>query len=148
MTVPCTVEKSVVAIVREFTLLAFRHPQAGVQLPKGTRELGESPEETARREVFEEVGVVLSEPLLALGQWICPDPTSIWNVFVADAPPGLPPTWRHAPSGSDEERRHVFDVIWVRMGDALDVFHPLFHPVLNVVCAHLDQVGNTRASQS
>jgi 8-oxo-dGTP pyrophosphatase MutT (NUDIX family) len=42
-------------------LLLFRHPLAGVQLPAGTIEHGEDTIDAARREVFEETGVVVAE---------------------------------------------------------------------------------------
>ncbi|MGH2537809.1 MAG: NUDIX domain-containing protein [Candidatus Promineifilaceae bacterium] len=38
-------------------LLLFRHPTAGIQLPAGTLELGETPEQAARREALEETGL-------------------------------------------------------------------------------------------
>lgn len=38
-------------------LLVFRHPTAGIQLPGGTMEDGETPEMTLRREVREETGL-------------------------------------------------------------------------------------------
>ncbi len=42
--------------VRE--LLVFEHPTAGLQVPAGTVEDGEAPEDAARREIAEETGVV------------------------------------------------------------------------------------------
>ncbi|MEX0310201.1 MAG: NUDIX domain-containing protein [Tateyamaria sp.] len=145
----CTgVHKSVVALIRDNNVLAFRHPLAGVQLPKGTLQPGETPDVAARREVFEEVGVAVSAPLRAVGTWICPEPASIWHGFVADAPRDLPASWCHAPTGGGEESGLVFEVIWVRMSDARHVFHPLFHPVLKLMTAHLDQDPKARASQS
>lgn len=42
----------------ELRLLLFEHPSAGIQIPAGTVEEGETPEEAARREVAEETGLV------------------------------------------------------------------------------------------
>lgn len=142
------VEKSVVALIRGDDVLAFRHPLAGVQLPKGTSEPGETPDATERREFFEEVGVSLTQPMTSLGTWTCPEPASLWHIFVADAPLGLPHGWRHAPTGGGDESRLIFEVMWVPMRDPTDTFHPLFHPVLDRVRHHLDQPANARANQS
>lgn len=38
-------------------LLVFRHPTAGIQLPAGTNEEGETPKQALMREVFEETGL-------------------------------------------------------------------------------------------
>jgi len=38
-------------------LLLFEHPTAGIQIPGGTVNLGESPKEAAVREVVEETGL-------------------------------------------------------------------------------------------
>ena len=46
----------------------WRHRDQGAwQIPKGLLEPGESPEETARREVAEELGIEVVGPLIALG---------------------------------------------------------------------------------
>lgn len=42
-------------------LLVFEHPMAGLQLPAGTVEPGEQPLAAARREVYEETGVELTD---------------------------------------------------------------------------------------
>ena len=39
-------------------LLLFEHPHAGIQIPAGTVEPGETPEEAAVREAVEETGLV------------------------------------------------------------------------------------------
>ena len=49
-------------------LLVFDHPEdGGMQLPKGTVEPGESPEDAVRRELLEESGIRFDGPLVPLG---------------------------------------------------------------------------------
>lgn len=138
MTGDVTTEKSVVFIRRGIDTLVFRHPYAGVQLPKGTVEPNETSIAAAQREVFEEVGVTLSDALVPLGTWVCPTPKAHWHVFVADAPRGMLETWEHAPTGGGEETGLCFDVFWITLGDARDVLHPLFWPVLDMMQRYVD----------
>src|SRR6187549_737077 len=61
---------------QETELLVFQHPQAGVQLPAGTVEPGEAPEDAVLREVEEETGlsaVVLVGLLAVIPQAFAPD---------------------------------------------------------------------------
>ena len=55
------VEKVTAFITRERNgvkeLLLFKHPTAGIQIPAGTVEEGETPETAVRREVYEETGL-------------------------------------------------------------------------------------------
>ena len=63
-------------------LLVFRHPGDGnMQLPKGTIESGESPEQAVRRELLEESGIDFK---LIKGDWVA---THIygWTEFELDA---------------------------------------------------------------
>ena len=133
MTQDAVVLKSAVFIRRGGQILVFRHPSAGVQLPKGTVEPGETLEDAARREVFEEVRLTLSGPLTRIGVWDCPSPKSTWHVFVADAPVGTAEAWRHAPSGGGEEAGLLLDVFWIEMSAARDLMHPLFLPVIDIM---------------
>ena len=55
-------------------LLVFRHPLAGIQVPAGTVEFGEAPEQAVIREVAEESGIRQSKILSRLSELIEPLP--------------------------------------------------------------------------
>jgi 8-oxo-dGTP pyrophosphatase MutT (NUDIX family) len=68
-------------------LLLFEHPNAGVQIPAGTVEEGETPEEAVLREASEETGLAslsvrrslgCAEQQLPEGQWIIGQPTRVY----------------------------------------------------------------------
>ncbi len=65
-------------------LLVFRHPDAGIQLPAGSVEPGESPAAAALREVEEETGLRETQLVAHLGTRV----TDLHDVkaFLADAP--------------------------------------------------------------
>jgi 8-oxo-dGTP pyrophosphatase MutT (NUDIX family) len=67
-----TVEKVTAFVTRDngldYDLLVFQHPNAGVQLPAGTVEMGESPEQAVLREVVEETGLQRVKIKRMLGQ--------------------------------------------------------------------------------
>jgi 8-oxo-dGTP pyrophosphatase MutT (NUDIX family) len=54
-------------------LLVFRHPTAGVQLPAGTIEPGETPEQAVLRELGEETGINQVEIVRSLGMMTMDD---------------------------------------------------------------------------
>ena len=72
-------------------LLVFRHPLAGVQIPKGTVEADEAPDEAALRELAEETGVVEARIRRRIGTWERiagagpdeqgPPERHVWHVF-------------------------------------------------------------------
>jgi 8-oxo-dGTP pyrophosphatase MutT (NUDIX family) len=66
-----TVEKVTVFITREIRgghqLLLIDHPNAGIQIPAGTVEPSETPEQAAVRETLEETGLTILSPLQCLG---------------------------------------------------------------------------------
>jgi 8-oxo-dGTP pyrophosphatase MutT (NUDIX family) len=80
-------------------VLAFSHPLAGFQFVKGTIEKGETPSDAAKRELFEESGLVCLEPLELLGS---------------------------VPIGLDRATWHFY--VWHPIGLKLDEsWHPSFH---------------------
>lgn len=60
-------------------ILLFRHPQAGVQLVKGTIERGETPGQAALRELAEESGIDSATVVADLGCWESGHNGQIWS---------------------------------------------------------------------
>ena len=138
--------KAVAAVVRGggTELLAFAHPHAGVQLPKGTVEPDETPAEGVLRELEEESGLRLEAEPRFVGTWTrvldgrfgesATHDEHVWHLFVIEAPAGLPATWTHRASGSAEEDGLVFAYTWLPVDAALP---GRLHPVFEATCAML-----------
>ena len=102
-------------------LLVFEHagmPEAGLQVPGGTVEEGETPLEAVAREVLEESG-------LPLGDWLeaaaFDHDGDRWHCFATTPPLVLPDTWRCEPLGPEREQGLRFEYRWVPLvgGEAL-----------------------------
>ena len=86
-------EKVLVYIVRDGTLLVFRHidrtyEEVGIQVPAGTIRPGEPPADAALREAREETGLTEFEIVRKLGEY----------------------TYDISPSRWEVQRRHVFEL--------------------------------------
>ncbi|MBI1802321.1 MAG: NUDIX domain-containing protein [Chloroflexi bacterium] len=116
------VEKVVAYITREKNgnreLLVFKHsdyPDAGIQVPAGTVEPGELPEQALWREVSEETGhtgFTLARRLTTYEYRY--QPTGEWSrrhVYHLTAPTYLPGSWRHGEKFGTPDQI-TFDFYW------------------------------------
>jgi 8-oxo-dGTP pyrophosphatase MutT (NUDIX family) len=105
-------------------LLVFRHPDGDMQLPKGTIEPGEPPEDAVRRELLEESGIVFDGPLQSLGTLERDCAAGVegnrhrhaqrWHLFLMRSiDRALPAHFEHVASGSPEEDGLVFSFSWL-----------------------------------
>ncbi|MDM0016264.1 NUDIX domain-containing protein [Variovorax sp. J22R187] len=105
-------------------LLVFHHPEdMGMQLPKGTVEPGEPPEDAVRRELLEESGIDYQGPLQPLGtiDRYCEAGVEgnkhrhpqLWHLFLMRTEEALPETFDHVAMGSPEEDGLVFSFSWL-----------------------------------
>ena len=105
-------------------LLVFYQPaDGGMQLPKGTIEPGESPEDAVRRELLEESGIHYTGELVPLGTMDRHCEAGIegnkhrhaqlWHLFLMQAQGPLPETFDHVAHGSPEEDGLVFSFSWL-----------------------------------
>ncbi|WP_245872722.1 NUDIX hydrolase [Deinococcus planocerae] len=93
-------ERALAYVTRNGELLVFEHtpeyPDAGVQVPAGGLETGETSAEAAVRETREETGLELSGPAhLASFPWSKGELAEVWHVFHLSAPPDTPDAWAH-----------------------------------------------------
>lgn len=108
-------------------LLVFTHrdyPEAGVQVPGGGVEVGETTEEALFREVWEESGLAGLRLVGKLAEEADPERGQAYHVFHLVAPDGLPAAWDHVTNDyhDDEHRardeRLVFCYHWVDLDRA------------------------------
>ncbi|VTU25357.1 nucleoside triphosphatase YtkD [Variovorax sp. PBL-H6] len=129
-------------------LLVFFHPgDAGMQLPKGTVEPGESPEDAVRRELLEESGIVYDGELVPLGTLDRERETDIqrgqrkhsqlWHLFLMRTQAQLPERFEHTATGSPEEHGLVFRFSWLAPDAPLDGFTAPYVRVIDKVRAAL-----------
>ena len=114
-------------------LLVFHHPgDRNMQLPKGTIEAGEAPEDAVRRELLEESGIHYTGALEPLGtmERYCEAGIEgnthrhpqLWHLFLMRADRPLPESFDHVAVGSPEEDGLVFSFGWLAHDAPLDAF--------------------------
>ncbi len=106
-----TVKKAIAVVVRPnksaTEVLVFRHPIAGIQIPKGTVEKNETIEAAVLRELKEESGIALDVKPKIIGKWNRKTkggtnedgPLEIheWHIAILKPNTNLPEHWAHAP---------------------------------------------------
>jgi 8-oxo-dGTP pyrophosphatase MutT (NUDIX family) len=101
-------------------VLVFEHldyPSAGIQVPAGSIEQGEAPEQAALREAWEESGVQGLRVQRYLGnfRWrhVERDEDHERHVFHLEAPQPLPERWEHTVSAGTEDKGLRFSYYWL-----------------------------------
>ena len=118
------VKKVVAYITRQDELLVFTHrdfPEAGVQVPAGTVEEGETLDAAVLREVHEETGLpptaLRKAAYLGRRLWqtepYCHDRHFYHLLLTADAPD----TWLHYESYASSGETFAFSFFWIRLND-------------------------------
>jgi 8-oxo-dGTP pyrophosphatase MutT (NUDIX family) len=101
-------------------LLVFAHldyPEAGIQVPGGKVEAGESCEAALLREVLEESGVLLQAPGHRIAAYDNPEYNVRRYVFHVETV-GLPDDWVHVVSGTGEDEGLRFGYYWLALEEA------------------------------
>lgn len=109
-------------------VLVFDHanaPEAGTQVPAGSIDPGESPEEAVLREAREEAGLTDLALVRYLGRFshLVEERRQIHerHVFHLTSPGPLPELWEHDVSGEGEDRGMRFVCFWLDVDEAARV---------------------------
>ena len=139
------IQKAAACVVRSSDrgpeLLVFRHPLAGIQLPKGSIEAGERAADAAARELAEESGVLAVHVVRRIGQHEFaadgsdtePVACEVWHTFLLTAAEDLPDRWSHRASGSADEAGLVFEFFWMSIAAARRIVAPRYHASIDFV---------------
>lgn len=128
------VEKAVPVVLRRVgsrvEILMFRHPDAGIQIVKGTVEGGESPDRAARRELWEESGIVDGGIIGPLGRSTSIVDGEHWH-FYSCRTGVLPDGWRRH---TDDDGGLEFRFFWQDLsGEPPDRCDPEFLRALRFI---------------
>jgi 8-oxo-dGTP pyrophosphatase MutT (NUDIX family) len=128
-------------------LLVFHHPgDRGMQLPKGTVEPGELPQDAVRRELLEESGIRYTGKLHDLGTMDRHDAgiegnarahAQTWHLYLMRSDAPLPERFDHVAMGSPEEDGLVFAFRWLAHDEPLTGFGPPYCRAIERVRAAL-----------
>ncbi|MEZ4700398.1 MAG: NUDIX domain-containing protein [Rhodothermales bacterium] len=135
--------KACACVVRDGRILAFKHPYAGYQLPKGSVELRETAAQAALRELEEESGIATGRIVAKIGEldWEVFAGTATftenqwqrWHIYLIDPGSDLPERWAHRAVGSVAEAGLLFEYFWHPLEDDVDRFHPVYRRVIAMV---------------
>jgi len=136
------IDKVYAYITRADKLLVFKHvdfTEAGVQVPGGTMEAGETPVMAVMREVFEETGLqglVLKKYLGEDEYWdssVHPSVSISCHFFHIFSTQDVPDTWQHYEQHpSDGSPAPIlFEFYWLPFAEADGILDPYFTAMLN-----------------
>lgn len=121
------IRKVLVYVIADEHVLVHTHvdfPEAGVQVPGGTIEEGESAIEAGRRELYEESGLKISSDIVLIH---CLDFVAPWDGrlhkrhFVALGPSGITRApFRHTVTSGIEDEGIRLDYYWLTIAEALE----------------------------
>jgi 8-oxo-dGTP pyrophosphatase MutT (NUDIX family) len=99
-------------------ILAFEHPQAGLQIVKGSIEPGEHPRIAALRELAEEAGITDTDIAQDLGTWSSGRDNHVWSLHLCTYSPALPETWVHrCPDDGGQDLRFFWHDVHAEPGE-------------------------------
>lgn len=130
-------EKVYAYITNADRLLVFRHvefPEAGIQIPGGTLEAGETPQAAVRRETREETGLktLVLNKYLGKSEYQVPGTrppeTILCHFFHFTSPPDAPATWQHAElHPSDGSSAPIlFEFFWLPLKEVAHTVNPYY----------------------
>jgi 8-oxo-dGTP pyrophosphatase MutT (NUDIX family) len=92
--------------------------EPGFEVPKGSLEPGETPEQAVHREVYEEAGICGLRILAKLGeiQWRGEDQA----FYLGEAPPDVPDVFVHQVHGTGIDRGFWYAYRWIPVGTGLE----------------------------
>lgn len=124
-------------------ILLFRHPQAGVQLVKGTIERGETPAQAALRELAQESGIENATIAQDLGCWESGHHGQVWSFQLCEVREPLPERWFHQTL---DDQGHVFEFFWASLDELpYDDCRPVFRRALGFLDEILKYQGQRGA---
>ncbi len=139
--------KACPCVVVNNQILAFEHPFAGFQIPKGTVEPDESIETATLRELYEESGIRTGRIMKKIGElnWeikageatFRKNQLQRWHLYLVDPGIDLPPGWSHRAEGSKAEAGLVFRYFWQSLAVVPADFHPVYHRVIEMTASHI-----------
>lgn len=114
-------------------ILAFRHPQAGTQLIKGTLEAGEQPENAVLRELAEESGINRAIVVEKIGELEIDEVEQHWHIFLCQPTGILLEEWSFFTT---DDGGHIFQFFWHGLDEEPDeTWHPVFKNALTFIRA-------------
>ena len=131
------IDKANIFIISNRGLLMFSEPDfpdIPLQVPGGTVEQGERPEECAKREFFEETGLVTAEPFIFLETIVTCSPPARRHCFLLSLSTQVPQSWDHYEHHAHGQAPPIlFRFIWKELSDAYTALPPAWHCVLDRV---------------
>ncbi|MEQ7125892.1 NUDIX domain-containing protein [Actinopolymorpha sp. B11F2] len=143
-----TVKKVSAFITHGDQLLVFRkphHPGTGTQVPAGTIEPGETPEDAVLREAWEESGLtgfhlcgLLDHQVVDMRAYGCDELHDRWYFHLL-SPSTVQRAWRHGEScpSSGAEEFIAFDFFWIDVDRAAHELRAENHTALQVLSHRL-----------